>query len=68
MKLKRLSLVNILTVLVIAVFFSCASIPTPVPGQEYAKVQNIYAEYINIGDTYFKLEDYSNASEYYQNV
>lgn len=66
MKLKRLYLVNILTVLVIAVFFSCASIPTPVPGQEYAKVQNIYAEYINIGDTYFKLEDYSNASEYYQ--
>ena len=47
---------------------SCATnnISVPVPGQGQIKTQNIYAEYYTLGDSYFKLEDYKKASEYYE--
>ena len=49
-------------------FFSCASteLSVPVPGQGAVKTRNIYAEYYTLGDSYFKLEDYKKAAEYYE--
>ena len=51
-----------------SLFFSCVTnnITVPVPGQNAKKTNNIYAEYYTIGDTYFKLEDYKKAAEYYE--
>ena len=47
---------------------SCATnnISVPVPGQDQVKTRNIYAEYYMLGDSYFKLEDYKKAAEYYE--
>lgn len=49
-------------------FFSCESteLSVPVPGQGAVKTRNIYAEYYILGDSYYKLEDYKKASEYYE--
>lgn len=49
-------------------FFSCASneLSVPVPGQGAVKERNIYVEYYMLGDSYFKLEDYKKAAEYYE--
>lgn len=47
-------------------FGSCTSKPIPIPGESAIILENIYAEYSNIGDTYFKLEDYQNAAKYYK--
>ena len=49
-------------------FFSCASteLSVPVPGQGAVKTRNIYAEYFILADSYYKLEDYKKASEYYE--
>ena len=49
-------------------FFSCAtnSVSVPVPGQNAKKTNNIYTEYYNLGETFFKLEDYKKAAEYYE--
>lgn len=48
--------------------FSCASteLSVPVPGQGQVKTRNIYAEYYILGDSYYKLEDYKKAAEYYE--
>jgi len=48
--------------------FSCASteLSVPVPGQGQVKTRNIYAEYFTLGDSYYKLEDYKKAAEYYE--
>ena len=47
---------------------SCVSsnVSVPVPGQNGAKTRNIYVEYYTLGDSYFKLEDYKKAAEYYE--
>ena len=74
MKLKRLYSAKKKSAVIIAVlaltlsFFSCASnsLSVPVPGQESAKARNIYVEYFYLGDSYFKLEDYKKAAEYYE--
>lgn len=49
-------------------FFSCASteLSVPVPGQGAVKTRNIYAEYYTLGESYYKLEDYKKAAEYYE--
>ena len=49
-------------------FSSCASteLSVPVPGQGAVKTRNIYAEYYTLGDSYYKLEDYKKAAEYYE--
>lgn len=47
-------------------FCGCVSKPIPIPGESAVVMENIYAEYSNIGDTYFKLEDYANAAKYYK--
>lgn len=57
MKLKKSFSASIL-IIIVSIFFSCKSI-------DNSNIQNIYIEYLNIGDTYFKLEDYQNASKYY---
>jgi tetratricopeptide (TPR) repeat protein len=51
-----------------ALLFSCASteLSVPVPGQGAVKTRNIYAEYFTLGDSYYKLEDYKKAAEYYE--
>ncbi|MCF0126477.1 MAG: tetratricopeptide repeat protein [Clostridia bacterium] len=36
------------------------------PGQNAVVISNIYVEYSNIGDTYYKLEDFTNAAKYYE--
>ena len=72
MKLKRLfsakTKYKFLFCAVFLLFFSCAStnISVPVPGQGAIKTRNIYAEYYMLGDSYFKLEDYRKAAEYYE--
>ena len=74
MKLKKLfSAKNYLTAGFLAAsltmfFFSCASteLSVPVPGQGPIKTRNIYAEYYNLGESYYKLEDYKNAASYYE--
>ena len=46
---------------------SCASNKLiPIPGEEKAILNNLYVEYSNIGDTYYNLEQYSNAIKYYE--
>ena len=48
---------------------SCAtmsSITVPVPGQDSAKIRNVYVEYYNLAESYYKLEDYNKAAEYYE--
>ena len=73
MKLKKLfsakkSVCTIIAGFSALLFFSCtsASLSVPVPGQGAAKTRNIYAEYYNLGDSYFKLESYDKAAEYYE--
>ena len=72
MKLKRLFLANKIFVAgclaASFIFFSCASndFSVPVPGQEAVKTGNIYVEYYLLGDSYYKLEDYKKAGEYYE--
>ena len=64
---KKLQLAKSL-VLISSVFlnFACASKTALVPGQEKIVIDNVYVEYSNIGDSYFKLEDYTNAAKYYK--
>ena len=59
---------SFLICVVVLLFFSCATtnISVPVPGQGAIKTRNIYAEYYMLGDSYFKLEDYRKAAEYYE--
>ena len=72
MKLKKLfSAKNSLAVISITaalIFTSCVSnnLSVPVPGQGAVKTRNIYVEYYILGDSYFKLEDYKKAAEYYE--
>ena len=70
MKLKKSfsAKLSILTSAVLLFFVSCNStnLSVPVPGQGDVKVKNIYAEYYNLGESYFKLENYSSAAEYYE--
>ena len=53
---------------ILFLFSSCAStnLSVPVPGQGAVKTRNIYTEYYMLGDSYFKLEDYKKAAEYYE--
>ena len=46
-------------------FASCTSKPVPIPGDFARAVRNIHLEYMNIADTYMRLEEYKNAAEYY---
>lgn len=46
-------------------FTSCQTISF-IPGQRNKVIDNIYVEYAKIGDTYYKLEDYTNAIKYYK--
>lgn len=73
MKLKKLYLAKsiaagLLTAFVLISSSSCEStqLSVPVPGQGAVKTNNIYAEYYNLGESYFKLEDYKKAAEYYE--
>ena len=73
MKLKKLfsakkNVCTIIAGLSIFLFFSCTSVnlSVPVPGQGAAKTRNIYAEYYILGDSYYKLENYDKAAEYYE--
>lgn len=43
----------------------CVTKPVPIPGESAVIIENLYVEYSNIADTYFKLEDYKNAIKYY---
>ena len=65
MKLKKSFWAKFLPFCFIVLIFSLSCKSIPVPGQNEARIQNIYTEYINIGDSYFKLEDYENAATYY---
>ena len=74
MKLKRsfwaraVHSIYLLPLAVLFVFLSCESskVSVPVPGQGAVKANNIYAEYFLLGDSYYKLEDYKKAAEYYE--
>ena len=64
MKLKKSFWAKTLA-LTFLIFTSCESteLSVPVPGQGEAKKNNIYVEYYNLGETYYKLEDYNNDIE-----
>ena len=47
-------------------FSACVSKPLPIPGDTGRTIRNIYVEYMNIANTYMKLEDYKSASDYYK--
>ncbi len=68
MKLRKSFWAKLLISSVIIFLTSCVtnSISVPVPGQGEVKLRNIYAEYYMLGDSYYKLEDYKKASEYYE--
>ena len=72
MKLKRLFLAKtkraVLPLTLCLILTSCTSnnLTVPVPGQSGAKLRNIYVEYYNLGESYYKLEDYKKAAEYYE--
>ena len=68
MKLKKSFWAKIVPFAAAIIITSCASnnISVPVPGQGQIKTQNIYAEYYMLGDSYYKLEDYKKAAEYYE--
>lgn len=57
MKLKKSFSVSIF-IIIISIFSSCKSLNKD-------NSHNIYIEYLNIGDTYFKLEKYEDAVKYY---
>ena len=50
----------------ILIFSACVSKPLPIPGDTSRTINNIYIEYMNIADTYMKLENYKNAADYYK--
>ncbi len=68
MKLKKSFWAKILILTTVFLLNSCAtdSLTVPVPGQGSVKARNIYAEYFLLGDSYYKLEDYKKAAEYYE--
>ena len=67
MKLKRSFWAKSALLSAVIVLASCASNPVvPVPGQKEVQKRNIYVEYYNLGESYFKLENYSKAAEYYE--
>lgn len=68
MKLKRLFLVKknlFSTFILLFLFSSCQTIKIPVPGEGEILKSNIFTEYMNIGDSYFSIEKYDKAQEYY---
>lgn len=49
----------------IFLIFSCKSVNSFVPGQKKIQINNLYAEYYNIAETYYSLKNYSKAITYY---
>ncbi|MCR5187381.1 MAG: hypothetical protein K6C97_00490 [Treponema sp.] len=67
MKLNKSTLISVISIIFISfcfLFTSCQSFSL-IPGHSNKVFNNIYVEYVNIGDTYYKLEDYTNAIKYY---
>jgi tetratricopeptide (TPR) repeat protein len=60
------SILPILILLSLFCSFSCTSKPVPIPGDSAKVIRNIYVEYMNIANTYLKLEEYKSAAEYYK--
>ena len=56
----------VLSLLLINTSCATTNFSVPVPGQGEVKTRNIYAEYYNLGESYYKLEDYKKAAEYYE--
>ncbi|WP_407436189.1 tetratricopeptide repeat protein [Treponema sp.] len=48
------------------ILFSCKTNTIFVPGEEQVKTQNLYSEYYNLAEEYYKLENYSRAIELYK--
>ena len=46
-------------------FISCQS-SSFIPGQKNIQINNLYIEYFKIADSYYKLQDYTSAAEYYK--
>ncbi|MCR4953707.1 MAG: tetratricopeptide repeat protein [Treponema sp.] len=59
---------TVLFILSLIFFQACqsTSVDIPLPGENSARIKNIYIEYMNIADEYFKLENYSKAVTYYK--
>ncbi len=63
----RFKISSFLSLFVIFILlFSCASTPVPMPGDQQKKITNIYIEYMNIAEEYYKLEKYDKAITYYK--
>lgn len=46
-------------------FVSCKTVRFVIPGERKVAVNNIYIEYYNIAEEYFKIPNYKKAAEYY---
>lgn len=71
MKIKNKYIIIISLLFVFIPFFflsGCNSTTFLIPGQKKAVINNLYAEYFNIGNAYFDLEKYDNAIVYYKKV
>ena len=67
MKLKKLCLAKLFSAILTALIFSsCISKPVPILGDKKIAIDNLYLEYLNIGDVYYSLEKYDKALEYYK--
>ena len=68
MKLRKSFWAKSAIIAALLITTSCATtnFSVPVPGQGEVKTRNIYAEYYNLGESYYKLEDYKKAAEYYE--
>lgn len=47
-------------------FFSCKSTEVPIPGQSSIVLQNVYKEYVKLGDSYYSIEKYNDAIDCYK--
>lgn len=54
-------------ILLICIFLfpCCSSKPVMLPGEKKVSVQNIYLEYYNLGEEYYRLKNYNKAIEFF---
>lgn len=56
---------KVAAILVAMTFFSCKTTKFIIPGEKKVAIDNIFIEYYNLGEEYFKLKNYKKAAEYY---
>lgn len=65
MQSRAAFLAKVAAILVAMTFFSCKTTKFIIPGEKKVAIDNIFIEYYNLGEEYFKLKNYTKAAEYY---